>query len=412
VIVEAVRQAMRLLWAHKLRAILTLFGLVWGTAAVIFLVGWGKGVTTMLETGFFRAGKNMGEVWPGRVSEQYTPAADRRYIWFDNDDLEALRRRTRLPEIIGGEAWALLPATYRQRSLTVDVRGVDPEAIAIRGVKTAEGRSISRSDVDHRRHVVVLGTRTRDRLLGAEGRVGSYIRLAGKPFKVIGVLERVGTQLSRDRMEIDDQVLAPISTVQSSWGKWWTEDAVVDKIIYRMRHRNMVEETEAEVRAVLSDRLGFDPTDEEAVGIWSSLKMLNTLPIDQTSGLMFVMAVTTLAIGGIGVMSMMLDSVQERRPEIGMRMAIGARRRDIVGQFFVETFAVTSLGGLLGAALGTLGCHLLGQVDTPDLIPVPELTLDIVVIALGVMTFVGLTAGLVPAWRAARVDPSETLRME
>jgi putative ABC transport system permease protein len=402
----------RLLWAHKIRSLLTLFGLVWGTAAVIFLVGWGKGVTTMLETGFFRAGKNMGEVWPGRVSESFTPAVDRRFIWFNNGDLEALRRRARLPEIVGGEAWELLPVTFRQRAMGLDVRGMDRGAVEIRGVAIDQGRHLSQSDIDHRRRVAVLGSRTRSHLLGAEGRVGDWIRIAGKPFRVVGVLERVGTQLSRDRMEIDDHVWVPITTHQNSWPAWYTDEAVVSKILYRMRDRRLIDETEAEVRAILADRIGVGSTDDEAIGIYSSLKMLNELPTSQTEGMMFVLAAATLIIGGIGVLSMMLDSVHERRREIGMRLAIGARRRDIVGQFFVETFTITGLGGTLGAVLGTAGCALLERVDAPDLIPVPQLDWEVVAIAVGVMVAVGLASGIIPAWRAARVDPALTLRME
>jgi putative ABC transport system permease protein len=109
---------------------------------------------------------------------------------------------------------------------------------------------------------------------------------------------------------------------------------------------------------------------------------------------------------------MMVDSVHERRSEIGVRLAIGARRRDIVAQFFVETLAITSLGGLTGAALGIGGCLFLGSLDVPDLIPVPVLSPKIVGLALGILTGVGISAGVIPAWRAARVDPASTLRME
>jgi putative ABC transport system permease protein len=127
---------------------------------------------------------------------------------------------------------------------------------------------------------------------------------------------------------------------------------------------------------------------------------------------MFVLAATTLLIGGIGILNMMLDSVHERRQEIGVRLAIGARRRDIVAQFFAETLTVTSLGGLVGIALGAGGCLLLGRLELPELIPVPILDARIVLLALGVMGAVGLAAGVIPAWRATRVDPAETLRME
>jgi putative ABC transport system permease protein len=409
---ESVRQALRLLWAHKLRSILTLFGIVWGTASVIFLVGWGEGSQAMLERGFFKAGKNMGEVWAGKVSEEFTPAVDRRFLWFTLDDVKALRQRARVPDLIGAESWEMLPAVNGARAITVDVRGLDPEAIEVRGVGVAAGRQLSRPDLEHRRRVVVLGEKIRARLLGPEGRIGSLIRIAGKPFRVIGFLEPVGTQLSRDRMEIDEQVWVPITTLHANWPRWWTDEFVVTKILYRMPDRRLMEESEREVRAILADRIGVSSDDEEAVGIWSSLKMLNQLPLDQTTGLLFILAATTLLIGGIGVLNMMLDSVHERRQEIGVRLAVGARRRDVVLQFFVETLTICLIGGVLGALLGVGACLWLGSLDFPDLVPVPTLRPGIVVTALGVLTGVGVTAGVIPAWRASRVDPAEMLREE
>jgi len=409
---EIVRQALRLLAAHKLRSLLTLFGVVWGTAAVIFLVSWGDGVRAMLEEGFFKAGRNMGEVWAGRIGEEFTPAVDRRYLWYTNEDVEILRRRARLPLRIGAEYWEFLPLTVGARAFSVDVRGLDPEAIEIRGVPLATGRFFAEADLEHRRRVVVLGHKTRRRLLGPEGGVGSWVRIAGTPFRVVGVLDRVGTQLSRDRMEIDEQAWVPLTTAQSLWPRWWTRAPVVNKIIYRMRSRHDLEATEAEVRGILARQLRVSPEDHEAVGIWSSVRNLRQLPLDETRGMMFVLASAVLAIGGIGVLNMMLDSVHERRQEIGVRLAVGARRRDIVVQFFLETFTITLVGGLVGAGLGMAGTLALASLEVPDLVPVPIFSLRIVFVAIGVMLVVGLLSGVIPAWRAARIEPAETLRME
>jgi putative ABC transport system permease protein len=410
--IETLRQALRLLAAHRLRSLLTLFGLVWGSAAVIFLVGWGRGVREKLELGFFKAGRNMGEVWPGRVSEEFTPAVDRRFLWFTLEDVEALRRRARLPEKIGAEAWEMLPAAHGQRGLNVDVRGIEPEVMEIRGVPLAAGRGITPADVEGRRRVVLVGDLVRRRLLGPEARLGTWIRIGGIPFEVVGLLAHVGTQLSGDRLWIDEQVWVPISTVQTLWPRPWSDEPVVTKIVYRMRERRLMDETEREVRAILASRLRVAPDDTEAIGIWSSVKMFNRLPIEQMRGLLFVLAAATLGIGGIGVMNMMLDSVHERRREIGLRLAVGARPRDVVAQFLAETLCITAIGGLAGAALGVGSCLALGALELPELAPVPVLRADTVLAAFGILTAVGVAAGVVPAWRAARTDPATTLRME
>jgi putative ABC transport system permease protein len=328
------------------------------------------------------------------------------------EDLAFLRRRARLPALVAGESWRMLPVAFGQRALNVDLRGVEPEGMEIRGVPVARGRGISRSDVEHRRRVAVLGDSVRRRLLGAEGDVGSWVRVAGIPFLVVGVLEHVGVQFSRDRMLIDDHVWAPITTVQANWPEWWTDDPVVTKIVYRMRDPALLEDTEREVRAILAERLRVAPDDDEAVMIHSAVKMLRQLPVAETRGLMAILAVTTLVIGGIGILNMMLDSVHERRREIGVRLAVGARRRDIVAQFLLETLTVTGLGGLAGVALGVGGCLALAGLDVPDLVPLPVLGARIVGLALLVMSGVGIAAGVIPAWRAARIDPALTLRME
>ncbi len=408
---ESVVQAFRTLRAHKLRSLLTLFGVLWGTAAVIFLVSWGSGVQLMFERAFFNTGKNMGEVWAGRVSEDFTPAVDRRYLWYTIEDVEVLRRRARLPEKIGAESWRLLPVAYGQRALNLDVRGIEPEVMEIRGVPLARGRGITRADVDHRRRVVVLGDTARRRLLGAQGGLGSWVRISGIPFRVVGMLEHVGVQFNRDRMLIDDHAWVPISTVQANWPEWWTEDFVVTKLLYRM-DPELLEETESEVRAILAQQLRVGHDDREAVGIHTAVRMLRRLPVRETAGLMFVLALTTMLIGGIGILNMMLDSVHERRREIGIRLAVGARRSEILLQFLLETFTITAIGGLLGVAVGVLGCLGLARLDVPDLVPLPILSPRIVWIALAVMSGVGMGAGLVPAWRAARIDPALTLRME
>ncbi|MCP5058631.1 MAG: ABC transporter permease [bacterium] len=409
---ETLRQAWRLLVAHKLRSALTLFGVVWGTASVIFLVGWGEGVSKMLEDGFSRAGKDMGHVWAGRVSEDFSPAVDRRILWFTTDDLEVVRRRARLPELIAGEARRYTAAAFRQRGRNAEVRGVEPEGMVIRGAVLAGGRPIRPSDLEHRRRVAILGHDMRRDLLGAEGRIGNWVRLGGTPFRIIGVLERVGTQLSRDGAPIDDQIWIPLTTHLVHFANPVLNEPILNTLIFQLRGRKLLDPTRHEIRAILAEQLRVSPTDTEAISIWSAVELLNRMPANRQRGLMILVAGATLMISGIGIMSMMLDSVRERRPEIGVCLAVGATRRAILVEFFLETFAVVAIGGLLGVALGSLLTLAMASIDVPDLVPVPIYSWSAVVASLVVMGTVGVLAGLVPAWRASRIDPAETLRAE
>lgn len=409
---EVLRQALGTLWSHRVRAALTLFGFVWGTASVIFLVAWGEGMRGMFERGYERSGKNMGAIAAGRIGEDFTAAADRRWLWLTTGDVEVVRRRARLPVLVGAETQEFKIASYRGRALSTDVRGLEPESQAIRGADLAAGRGITRTDVEHRRRVAVVGDRLRRKLLGAHGGLGSWIRVGGTPFQVVGLMAPVGVQLERDGLEIDDQVWVPISTFQAYWPRPWTDEPFVNKILYRVRDRRLYETTRDEMRAIVADQLGVSRADEQAVLAWSPIEGMRLIPIDQLQGLLAVVSITTLVIGSVGILAMMLDSVHERRREIGVRLAVGARHRDVLAQFFLESFAIATLGGGLGVALGVVASLGLGAIDAPDLLPVPELSAGIVLLAVGVMTVLALLAGLWPAWRATRIDPALTLRME
>jgi putative ABC transport system permease protein len=417
---ESLREALQLLRAQPLRSLLTLFGLVWGTAAVIFLLSWGLGLRTMLDTSFQRAGRNLVQTWAGRISEDFSPAVDRRWLWYTQDDVEALRARARELDLVAGETRRFVPVAFRGRAMSLQVRGMEPAGVEIRGVSAASGRLITREDVELGRRVVVIGQRARDRLLGAEGRIGSWVRIDGTSFQVVGVLARVGTQLSRDGPEIDDQLWVPLSAHLALWPNPWLPVDMLSAIVARAKDRGRIEIAEVELRRVLAERLGVASDDEEAVPVFSPLLMLKRIPVDQQNAVQLLIALTTLLVGGIGILAMMLDSVQERRAEIGVRLALGARRRDVLRQFLWEGVAIVALGGALGVALGLGGALFLGSdafrgripPALRDLVPIPEPSAAVVLLAVSAMAVVALAAGLVPAWRAARVDPAETLRVE
>jgi putative ABC transport system permease protein len=403
-----IHQAFYTMRLHRRWAALTMFGIVWGTASVILLVGWGVGVHGMIDHGMQKVGKNLVYVLPGRVGDDLAPADERRTLFFKLADVGAVRAAVRRADVVSGEMqqWAYVRAATSGR--TVDVRGIEPVMRELRGATLAAGRFISPDDLRFQRRVAVIGQTARTRLLGPRPAIGAQVNVDGQNFEVVGLLDRVGTQLSREFTETDEQIWIPITTAMTLTGR-----EHIDAILTRPKTRSLNEDLKHELRAILSKRLHVGPTDEEAVFIISMVDTLSGFDsvFAALNVFLIVLATGTLSIGGIGVMNMMLVSVNERRREIGLRLAVGARRRDVVVQFLVETLVITLVGGLAGLSLGLVGCLMLGQLPH-DVVPVPVIVPHVVVLALMVATLVGIISGSGPAWQAAHVDPAESLRAE
>jgi putative ABC transport system permease protein len=403
-----IRQALDTMRLHRRWAALTMFGIVWGTASVVLLVGWGIGVHGMVDRGMQKIGKNLVYVLPGRVGEDLSPADERRVLTFDLDDVEAVRASARRAELVTGELLQWMYARYQATGKNVDVRGVEPVMRELRGVTLAAGRFIMPEDLRLRRRVAVIGQTARERLLGPRPAIGARLNLNGQSFEVVGLLDRVGTQLSRNRTETDEQIWIPITTAQTLTGR-----DHVDVLLTRPKERRLNDDLKREVRSILARRLHVSPADEEAVFIVSMVDILSGFDsvFAALNVFLIVLATGTLFIGGIGVMNMMLVSVNERRREIGLRRAVGALRRDVVMQFLIETLTITLVGGFTGLLLGLVACALLGQLPK-DVVPVPVIAPQVVALALAITTVVGVLSGGMPAWRAASVDPAESLRAE
>jgi putative ABC transport system permease protein len=407
-LIAILRQALDTMWQHRRWAALTMFGIVWGTASVVLLVGWGVGVHAMLERSMQKVGKNLVYVWPGRIGEDVSPAEERRKLWIDLEDVDAVRGSAHTIAVASAEIQAWVRARYGSSGRTVDLRGVEVVMKDLRGLSLAAGRFFSPDDVRLERRVAVIGEKARERLLGARPVLGESLNLSGQSFTVIGLFEPVGAQLNRDGADLDEQIWIPLSTAKVLLAR-----EHIDRILIRAKERRLNDQLKREVRAILADRLHVSPHDEEAIFMLSIMEYLAGFDSVFATLNVFLMllAVGTLAIGGIGVMNMMLVSVNERRREIGLRLAVGARRDQVVAQFLVETLAITLVGGLSGLTLGVAGCLVLGRLPK-DVIPVPEIVPSVVVAAIGVTVVVGLLSGIGPAWRTAGIDPAESLRAE
>lgn len=403
-----IRQALFTMQSHRRWAALTMFGIVWGTASVVLLVGWGIGVHEMVDRGLQKVGKNLVFVLPGRVGEDLSPADDRRTLTFDIEDAEAVRTASRHAELVAAEVDLWLYVRRGTTGRNVDVRGIEPVTQALRGVAVVAGRFITPDDVRFRRRVAVIGQTARVRLLGSRPAVGATLNLGGQSFDVVGLLDRIGTQLARHRTEIDEQIWIPVSTAMTLSGQ-----EHVSAIVTRPRERALNDTLKSELRRILARRLHVSPADEEAVFIISLVDMLSGFDsvFVALNVFMVILAVGTLLIGGIGVMNMMLVSVNERRREIGLRLAVGARRRDVVAQFLAETLVITLVGGGVGLVLGLAACMVLGMLPS-DIAPVPAIVPEVAGLAIVVTLLVGMASGSGPAWQAARVDPAESLRAE
>ena len=408
-LLEIIRQALYTMRLHRRWAALTMFGIVWGTASVVLLVGWGVGAHRMTDRGLQKVGKNLVYIMAGRIGEDLAPADERRVLHLEMDDVDAVRASARRVEVASAEVLQFMLVRYGAASRMTDVRGIEPAMQQLRGVTLAAGRFISADDVRFQRRVAVIGQTARQRLLGPRPAVRQRLDLNGRSFEVIGLLNRVGTQLSRNRTETDEQVWIPVTSAQTLADR----GDHIDLILARPPDRRFNEELKRKVRTILARRLHVSPADEEAVFIISLIDMLSGFDsvFAFLNVFLVVLAITTLFIGGIGVMNMMLVSVNERQREIGLRLAVGARRRDVVGQFLAETLVITVAGGVTGITFGVLGCSVLGLLQG-DLVPVQVIMPQVIVLALAVTVLVGITSGIGPAWRAARVDPAETLRVE
>jgi putative ABC transport system permease protein len=299
------------------------------------------------------------------------------------------------------------------------VRGVNPVYGEMRAERAApgQGRFINDLDVEERRRVVFLGREVHRKLFGARPAVGEVVRIANRPFEVIGVMEdkvQMSSYFSPDAF----CVFIPHTTMAQIGDAKYVDTAVFQSVD-PMRQAAAIRQ----VREELGKRLRFDPADERAVSINDSVENMRQIG-GITTGLKVVLGfigVLTLAIGGVGIMNIMFVSVKERTREIGIRKALGARRREILWQFLLEGVAITSLGGVAGVALSGLLvavfsprpflAELLDDVSGATDIHL-VLSLRVLGVCAGILMTVGLVAGFVPAWRASRLDAIESLRYE
>jgi putative ABC transport system permease protein len=416
-IVEVMRQAWTALVTHRFRAGLTMLGISWGIVTVVVLLAYGQGFHRALQRGFQNAfSQGTVVIWGGQTSTQAGGERAGRRIWLKDGDVEALRDLGSL-KYVSPEFLESMQIGYGTRQTTAGVRGVSPEYAVMRSEAAQAGRFINAEDVEVRRRVAFLGTEVARRLFSNIPPVGETIKIRGLSFEVVGVLAdkvQISNYFYPDKLS----VYIPHTVVRQIWHQDYVDDIVVQTLTAEGHAPAM-----KQVRELLAERHRFDPADERALRINDALEG-TTMLSGMATGLLLVLGfigALTLLIGGVGVMNIMLVSVNERTREIGLRKALGARRRQILLQFLLEALAITVLGGLLGILIswgvvalagprpfvGTLFGDAGGETDIHL-----RLSPGILLAASGILGFTGLVSGVWPAIRASRLDPIDALRYE
>jgi len=397
---ETFRAALRSLASNRLRTLLTALGTVIGVASVIIVLAVGEGATASVEGNIRALGTNLLSVRPpfGSSGLARTGAV----VPLSMGDAEAIGR---LPGVasVSPEANGSALIAHLTQNTTATVVGVVPSYLDVRALSIGVGIGFTDLDLMQRRRITLLGANVASALFGTESAVGQTVQIAGHAFVVVGVLEAKG---DAGYLSPDDQVLVPLTTHQ---GVLFGGDDL-SGIGVSMADEEHAAEVQASVEALL--RLRHDIRDDEPddFSVRSQTEMLQTMgAITGTLTLLLgAVALISLLVGGIGIMNIMLASVRERTREIGVRMAVGARRRDILLQFLAESVVVSLGGGLLGIVVGFAGAALIARIAGWETI-VPMYG---IVVSLGVAGTVGVIFGVGPARAAANLDPVAALRQE
>ena len=394
--------------AQKLRTFLTVFGIVWGTVAIIVLLAFGMGFKRQLGISMHGIGESIAIMFPGRTTKAFEGFASGRGIQFTEDDVSLLTKQVRSIRNISAEYSAHgIPIRVGENIINTLVAGVYPVYADMRNIIPEQGgRFINDLDVKERKRVALIGDETKRLLFGEAQAIGKIIYVGSVPFTVVGVMQKKTQNSSYNRRDAD-RVFIPSSTFASVYGTPY-----IDNIIYQPQDPTRSEETSEEVRKVLGKRYRFDPEDKNAVWIWDTTTFDKFLFYFFLGFNIFMGMIGsfTLGVGGIGVANIMFIVVQERMKEIGVKRAVGATKRNIMFQFFMETFFIIAIGSFIGFLIALGITQALQFIPIKEFVGTPEISIEVALATMLVLSAIGLAAGLMPARKAANLSVVDCLR--
>jgi len=429
--VSAITQAFENLRANKLRSFLTMFGILWGMISVVVLSATGEGFRRGNDKVLRELGKNIGIVWGGRTSLQAGGERAGRQIFLTLDDARAIAAESSMVAVVSPELErGAVKVKSAYNAATTRISGIEPQYQDIRTIELEFGRNFGWPDEEQVARVAIVGADICEQLFGKRGPIGEVITLNGAPYTIVGKI-RKKNQDSNYSGPDNNKIFVPFAAMMRDFPRKDAPQGALSDIIVAPKDwvvallpRTLDERTgriedidwpfERSIRAILARRHGFDPDDKQAIAMWDT--SLQTLMFGRMIGHMkqffTIVGLVTLALGGIGVMNIMLIAVKERTREIGVRKALGATTRTIQRQFFIEGFFLTMLSGGVGMMLALGLCRLVNLAPMPDRFAGMILSWQAAALSLLTLVFIGVATSTYPARRAAMLPPVEALRFE
>jgi putative ABC transport system permease protein len=409
------RLFLRDLKKQRKRITLTIMAIAWGTISIVLLLSFGEGLKRSLTKTQHGLGEDIVIMWGGQTSIPYQGLGKGRRIWFIDEDMELLKKRIPQIEYISGEyaRWGV-SLTYKKNTVSEHVTGVYPSFKDMRAhYAEMGGRFIDDSDMKNKRRVIFLGNELKKRLFGEnEDAVGKTMILNNIPFTVIGVMIKK-MQMGMYGGPDWDKATIPATTFKAIFGHKY-----LNNIVYKPKDASKAEEVKKEIQKVLGAKYKFDPKDDKALSIWDVIENQKIFSKVLLGFHIFlgIIGGMTLLIAGVGVANIMYVAVKERTREIGIKMALGAKRFHIMSQFLLESLLIAILGGSLGIGISVIIVEIWGAIpvkaDWMQWIGKPVISFEIAVITAVILGAIGILSGIFPSRKAATVNPIESLRYE
>ncbi|MBD3403904.1 FtsX-like permease family protein [candidate division GN15 bacterium] len=394
---------------QKLRSMLTMFGIFWGTCSIVLLFAFGKGIGDAQLKSQKGMGDNIAIFWPGVTGKEYKGLPRGRQIRPTADDVTHIKQVAQTVGSISPEfrRWNVTIKRGRNSSLRMLV-GCWPEFGDMRNVIPRRGsRFINQNDINERRRVVFIGNLLKQDLFGNEDPIGQQVEVNSVPFTVIGVMKEKDQNSSYGSR--DSRVaFIPSTTFGTMYSTRWMSNFVV-----QAKKEYSMAQARREIYEILGGKYKFDPTDREALSVWDTTRGFEFLKTFFTAFQWFLVGIgaSTLITGGIGVSNIMNVVLEERTKEIGIKMALGARKSYVMTQFVLETLLITAVGGTLGFLFAWLIVSLVPAFGLTDFIGVPQVNVSAGVLCIVLLGIVGFFAGIFPARRAANLQPVQALKL-